>query len=161
MRLRELRNDAKLSIRDVEKYTGIRLSIISVLETGQRKLSLKYVKLFASFYSVSEDYLLGNSDYGIDVFSAITDDIYTIDKKEFAKYAAKNNVLVTIEKQIPIKVNGKQRNSSYCVQRYVIRKSAEELETKHQITLESIINELSDTEKQELLNYVKEKFKKR
>lgn len=61
-RLRELRKEKKLSIRDLAEFIHIHRNIIQKLEVGQQSLSDDYIEVFCKFYNVSADYLLGYSD---------------------------------------------------------------------------------------------------
>lgn len=61
-RLRELRRERGLSLRDVEKATGIDNSNISKMEKNERGLNEQNLKIFADFFQVSTDYILGRTD---------------------------------------------------------------------------------------------------
>lgn len=61
-RLRELRKEKKLTIRDFDDLLHVNRNTIHKLETGQQSLSDEYIEMFCKFYNVSADYLLGYSD---------------------------------------------------------------------------------------------------
>lgn len=66
-RLRSLResylvNGKKISADNLAKKVGLTQGYISSIERGERTPSLESARLLASFFSVSVDYLLGNTD---------------------------------------------------------------------------------------------------
>ena len=61
-RLRELRKEKKLSIRDLADILHIHRNIIQKLETDQQSLNDNYIQIFCNFFNVSPSYLLGYSD---------------------------------------------------------------------------------------------------
>jgi len=61
-RLKQLRKDKHLTLREVSEATGISNSTISEIETGEHGCTAGTLKLLADFYGVSTDYLLGNTD---------------------------------------------------------------------------------------------------
>lgn len=67
-RLRELRQreqfsvKAELSRKELEKRTGISISIIESIEIGRREPRIKTLIALADYFNVSIDYLVGRSD---------------------------------------------------------------------------------------------------
>lgn len=61
-RLRELRKEKNLTIRDFDELLHINRNTIHKLETGQQSLTDDYIKIFCEFYNVSPGYLLGYTD---------------------------------------------------------------------------------------------------
>ena len=61
-RLRDLRQDADKTQREIAAILGIDQRVYSTYETGKRDLPLRYLVLLADHYHVSADYLLGRSD---------------------------------------------------------------------------------------------------
>lgn len=61
-RLRELRKEKKLSIRDLADILHIHRNIIQKLETDQQSLNDNYIQIFCKFFNVSPSYLLGYTD---------------------------------------------------------------------------------------------------
>lgn len=61
LRLRELREKKKLRQEQVAEITNVNKSAISLYESGMRQPSLDMLIVFARFYKVSTDYLLGIS----------------------------------------------------------------------------------------------------
>lgn len=61
-RLKELRQDRKLTQEEFSKLTGISRSAIGMYESGKREPNFKTLELIADFFNVDMDYLLGKSD---------------------------------------------------------------------------------------------------
>ncbi|OIJ12695.1 hypothetical protein BKP37_12915 [Anaerobacillus alkalilacustris] len=61
-RVKHLRNKHNLSLRELEKRTGINYSVISRIESGDRPLNDNELKIFADLFDVSVDYLIGRTD---------------------------------------------------------------------------------------------------
>ena len=62
LRIRDLREDADLTQRQVAEDLHCDQSLYSKYERGERALPLEYAVKLASFYRVSVDYLAGVSD---------------------------------------------------------------------------------------------------
>lgn len=63
VRLRELRKDKKLSMKQLSTKVGIADSCISRWENGQTIVNADQLIIFAKFFNVSVDYLLGLRDF--------------------------------------------------------------------------------------------------
>lgn len=61
-RLRELRKERKLTLRELSAFVNISYSNIAMLEREERNFTADTLKIFADFFNVSSDYLLGLSD---------------------------------------------------------------------------------------------------
>ena len=61
-RLKMLRERENLTVRDLGKLTNISYGSISMMENGDRSITEENLKIFAKFFNVSTDYLLGLSD---------------------------------------------------------------------------------------------------
>ena len=61
-RLRDLREDADLTQRQVASYLGMSQTGYSKYETGENDIPTQVLIRLAAFYKVSTDYLLGVSD---------------------------------------------------------------------------------------------------
>lgn len=61
-RLRELRKSKGLSLRDLAKIVNMSYSNIASIERGEVLLKEDTAKIFASYFNVTLDYLLGNTD---------------------------------------------------------------------------------------------------
>lgn len=61
-RLRELRNSAGLSQQALADYTSVSKSSINMYERGDREPGIDTIEIFADYFNVDLDYLLGKSD---------------------------------------------------------------------------------------------------
>ncbi len=61
-RLKELRQESKLSQQEIASILEIRQQQYSRYESGTRELPIHLLVKLADFYEVSTDYLLGRSD---------------------------------------------------------------------------------------------------
>ncbi|MBE6583102.1 MAG: helix-turn-helix transcriptional regulator [Ruminococcaceae bacterium] len=59
MRIKDLREDADLTQREVAEYLNIRQNTYSQYENGQRQLPISVLMALARFYNTSTDYILG------------------------------------------------------------------------------------------------------
>ena len=62
LRIRDLREDADLTQKDVADYLLCDQSLYSKYERGERPLPLDLAVRLADYYQVSLDYLVGRSD---------------------------------------------------------------------------------------------------
>lgn len=61
-RLKELRKEKRLTLRELADKLNMTHSSISMMELGQRGISNENLIAFCNFFDVSSDYLLGLSD---------------------------------------------------------------------------------------------------
>lgn len=61
-RLRRLRNEKRLTQRELSKLLGISHSTISMYEAGYREPKFENLELIADFFNVDIDYLIGKSN---------------------------------------------------------------------------------------------------
>jgi len=61
-RIKELREERGYGVRELAAKLGISHSAISLYESCQRTPDIETCKLFAEFFNVSGDYLLGITD---------------------------------------------------------------------------------------------------
>ncbi len=61
-RLRKLRRSKKLSLRELSEIVNISFSQIGKIERNESLMSSQQAKMFAEFFDVSIDYLLGSSN---------------------------------------------------------------------------------------------------
>lgn len=59
MRLRELRKNKKMSMKELGAIFDLSESTISLYETGKRRIDTDMLQKFADFFEVSVDYILG------------------------------------------------------------------------------------------------------
>lgn len=60
LRLRQLRKQQKITMRDFGHLFGLAESTISLYETGKRQIDNETLIKFANYFNVTTDYLLGN-----------------------------------------------------------------------------------------------------
>ncbi len=61
-RLRELRNEKRLTLRELAEKVKMSYSNIASIERGEVYLNENTAKIFADFFGVTIDYLMGNTD---------------------------------------------------------------------------------------------------
>lgn len=61
-RLRDLREDADLTQREVADLLGIQQTVYSRYERGYQTIPLEHLLVLADYYHVSTDYLLGRTN---------------------------------------------------------------------------------------------------
>lgn len=59
MRIKDLREDADLTQREIAEYLHIKQNTYSQYENGQRQLPIDVLIALARYYHTSTDYLLG------------------------------------------------------------------------------------------------------
>lgn len=62
IRIKELRTEKELSLRDLSKVLDISYSSLGKYERGEQQPSFETLSKIANYFNVSIDYLLGNSD---------------------------------------------------------------------------------------------------
>ncbi len=93
-RLKRLRLEANISLRELQNYTGITNSVLSVLESGKRPFRQTHIDALSSFFNVTSDFLLGRSDYGYKVFPEYGTDELILSEAEYNRLIAHINVSV-------------------------------------------------------------------
>lgn len=61
-KLKELRNEKKLTCKEVADAIGLTKNAITNYESGIREPSLSILKSLCDFYDVTADYLIGRTD---------------------------------------------------------------------------------------------------
>ena len=61
-RLRQLRKEKGLTLKELAEQLNMSFSNIAMIERGERNYTFETAKMFADFFNVSSDYLLGLSD---------------------------------------------------------------------------------------------------
>jgi transcriptional regulator with XRE-family HTH domain len=61
-KLKELRNEKKLTCKEVAEAIGLTKNAITNYESGIREPSLPILKSLCDFYDVTADYLIGRTD---------------------------------------------------------------------------------------------------
>lgn len=85
-RLKELRNEYNLTIRALEKLTGIGSTAISLYESESRDFNTNVLKIFSDFFCVTINYLLHHRDDGVFVYYEHDDKVYQLDDAVFKQY---------------------------------------------------------------------------
>lgn len=62
-RLKELRMERNLRLKDVAEAVGVTLNAISMYESNVREPNIDIIKKLCKFFNVTSDYLIGLSDY--------------------------------------------------------------------------------------------------
>ena len=62
MRIRDLREDADITQKEIAAYLHIRQNTYSQYENGQRQLPINVLIALAKYYKTSVDYILGFTD---------------------------------------------------------------------------------------------------
>lgn len=93
-RLKSLRKESRLSLRQLSAYTGISNPVLSYLETGVRPFRQEHIDILTAFFKVTSDYLLGRSDYGLMIFPEFGEDEITLTEGEYDRLRANINVTV-------------------------------------------------------------------
>lgn len=63
LRIKELRNEQGLSLRELSEQISISYSSLGKYERGEQQPSIDTIIILANFFHVSIDYLMGNSNY--------------------------------------------------------------------------------------------------
>lgn len=63
LRIRDLREDADITQKEIAKYLVCDQSLYSKYERGVRQVPLNVLVALAAYYDVTTDYLLGLSEY--------------------------------------------------------------------------------------------------
>lgn len=88
-RLRFMRENKKMTQKDISKKFKLAESTISMYERGEREPSLDLVEQFADFFNVSIDYLSGRSDSPVEYTTSeksFLDDLQLTDDELINKY---------------------------------------------------------------------------
>ncbi len=62
-RLKQLRQERKLTLRELAEKVNISFPNLNAMENGKIGISNENIDTFCDFYNVSADYLLGRSNY--------------------------------------------------------------------------------------------------
>lgn len=82
-RIKELREERELSLRDLGLLIDIKYNTISSWETGIRDMSTKIIKQLSSFFEVSTDYLLNYDGFCLYLTYENSKTVYRIDDKDY------------------------------------------------------------------------------
>ena len=95
-RLSELRNSLGLTTKELERYTNISATVITLLENGSRMFKENHIDAFTDFFVVTSDYLLGKSDYGVGIVDNDGNSVYYFES-QYNDLLNANSIDVSIE----------------------------------------------------------------
>lgn len=84
-RIRELRNEQGLTLRELEQKVGIKYNTLSLYENEKRKPSAESADKLARFFNVDTLYLLGHSNIRVNEIDALERKITSADLTKTAK----------------------------------------------------------------------------
>lgn len=84
-RLKQLRKQANLTVRELCDYVNISHSVLAYLENEVRPFRQLHIDRLTSFFNVTSDYLLGRSDYGYIVFPQYGNDQVILSENEYSR----------------------------------------------------------------------------
>jgi len=121
-RLKKLRTEADISLRELQKYTGITNSVISVLESGKRPFRQTHIDTLSSFFNVTSDFLLGRSDVGYIVYPEYGDEEIILSNSEYMRLASHIEVSVINKGSVSttITINTPLQEQSVAITSYVV-----------------------------------------
>lgn len=61
-RVKQLRKERNMTLRELSQRLNMALTTLSSIESGQNDLTADKLKLFADYFDVSSDYLLGRTE---------------------------------------------------------------------------------------------------
>jgi len=111
-RLKELREERELSLRDLENIIEVNYSTIRNYEQEFRDISTEMLKKFADFYEVTIDYLLGYSGYYVyvnydhgNLLLKVNEEYYKDLVKDKFVYFNNNHRFIDLNKLLGINTN--------------------------------------------------------
>lgn len=84
-RLKQLRKQANLTVRELCGYVNISHSVLAYLENEVRPFRQLHIDRLTAFFNVTSDYLLGRSDYGYIVFPQYGADPVILAESEYTR----------------------------------------------------------------------------
>ena len=159
-RIKLLRNEANLSLRELSKLTNITHSTLCWLEKGQQPLRQHHIERLCAFFNCSSDFLLGKTDMGIGVF--FNDDFKMIGYKKYVELfndvGCDISIIETDMPNITFKVwNNEVALSNKQVYRHIKMNSTEVEDVRSQ--LNSILDNMSDKELTKVLKFIEDYMK--
>ena len=159
-RLKMLRTDAKLSIRELGRLVNITHSTLSLLEKEAQPLRQHHIERLCAFFNCTADFLLGKSDVGIGVF--FNDEFRMIGLRKYIDLCndigCDISIIETDMPDITFKVwNNMVAISKKQVYRYFKLNSAEVEDVRTQ--LNNVLDGLSEKELNKVLNFINEYIK--
>lgn len=164
-RLKELRDERKLSLRDLEALTTIKYNTLSSWETGIRDMSTSVVKKLSTFFEVSTDYLLNYDGFCLYVTYENSKTVYRIEDKDYK--LLKDYIYFNDEKKRCININAyvgcsDSVNCGEILNELSFHKKLDDLFDKEQATITQFNNIINDKNRViltvELLDFLKIKI---
>ena len=109
--INKLKQELRLSFRDLEKYCDISASGITLLSQEKRPFRQSHIDSLTSFFNVTSDYLLGKSDKGYIVF--LENDSQPLVLSESEYLSAKPNIKLSIIRVGNINFDVSTQNNSW------------------------------------------------
>ncbi|MCI1244506.1 MAG: helix-turn-helix transcriptional regulator [Bacilli bacterium] len=156
MRLVELRKEIDIPVRKLEEYTGIARSTISSIENGTREPTPEQAMQLASFFDVSEKYLLGESDEWINVYSEFDGIFYRLNEKEYESLKKQGAIDLVIIKSLFTLKFGDYSSPNHSVSRNAAEECGRDLSIQRQVNFSKTMEALSPEQKEEVMQYVME-----
>lgn len=159
-RIKLLRNEANLSLRELATLVGMTHSTLALIEKGKQPLREHHIERLCAFFNCSTDFLIGKSDMGIGVF--FNDDFKIISYKKYVElYNDIGCDVSVIETDIPtttFRVWGREvALSNKQVYRHIKMNSTEVEDVRSQ--LNEILDNMSDKELAKVLKFIEDYMK--
>ena len=119
-RIKELREERKLSFRTMEISSGINFMNINRYENGSRDMSTEILKKLSDYFEVTIDYLSGYSDYCLYALYELGNYRVKIDGTNYKKYKELDCIYFNSANKRCIDINklagiNNDLNISYCI----------------------------------------------
>ena len=159
-RIKALRDEANLSLRELGKLTGITHSTVSWLETEKQPLRQHHIERLCAFFNCTTDFLLGKSDTGIGVF--FKDDFMYVNIRQYQelnkKYECEVSIIETDLPNSTFKVWNKEVVlSKKQVYRFIKADSKDFEDVRSQ--LNAILDSLSENDLSKVLKFINDYIK--
>ncbi len=153
-RMRELREERKLTTRDMEKIIDVTHSAISLYELEKREPSVGVAKKMATYFEVSIDYLLCHSSYCVyalykegNFYFGIRADYYNeLKEKKYIYFDNNNHRCIDINSLIGV---GSTNNILELIQEFVRIEKMDALFDKKKVTdadIKALDDEITEIE---------------
>lgn len=161
-KLRKLRKDCNITLRDLRDYTQIPNGNLSLIENERRPFRQKHIDILSAFFDVTSDYLLGRSDTGIIVYTQ-NGEPFTLNEKEFDELKGKIEITVVDREISDLKLVFDSNNQfKEIVSRYMVyrefRPSLSELELTPILTnkLSELAKRMSSRDLEKTIKFIED-----
>lgn len=152
-RLRELRLENGLTTIELEKYTGLIRSTISMLENEKRKFRQTHIDLLTSFFNVSSDYLLGKTDVGISVFSKDTGNSTEVSLSDYISLKPKLEITI-VKRDVDMIGFGFDFSPYFIYREFVGEEDNKNMDLKTKLT--SLADRMTKKELEKAIKFIEE-----